>query len=245
MFITFLHQINKPTKQQVSFGSFFFLSKEFLLGITLSSTYRPGVFAFWAPTSSCAQDGGSRCHILAFWSPCFSKLFGLASLVPAAVHSHSLISGPGGGRRRSLETRIPQRPVSLQFLNIDQSEKLIKELCYFITLEEKRVLLPSLGDLYRRVGLTVVFVWGFPGGLVVKNPPASAENMGTILGPGKSHVLRSDWARALQLRSLCSKALELQLLSPLTAATEAWPPERLCSTRAATTVGSPCTATRE
>ena len=115
-----------------------------------------------------------------------------ASLVPAAVHSHSLISGPGGGRRRSLETRIPQRPVSLQFLNIDQSEKLIKELCYFITLEEKRVLLPSLGDLYRRVGLTVVFVWGFPGGLVVKNPPASAENLGTILGPGKSHVLRSN-----------------------------------------------------
>ena len=82
------------------------------------------------------------------------------SLVPAAVHSHSLISGPWGGRRRSLETRIPQRPVGLQFLNIDQSEKLIKELYYFITLEEKRVLPPSLRNLYRRVGLTIVFVWG-------------------------------------------------------------------------------------
>ena len=117
-----------------------------------------------------------------------------ASLVPVAMHSHSLISSPGRERRRrrSLETRIPQRPVSLQFLNIDQSEKLIKELYYFITLEEKRVLLPSLGDLYRRVGLTVVFVWGFPGGLVVRNPPTSAENTGTILGPGKSHVLRSN-----------------------------------------------------
>ena len=86
MFITFLHQINKPTKQQVSFGSFFFLSKEFLLGITLSSTYRPGVFAFWAPTSSCVQDGGSRCCILAFWSPCFSKLFGF-SLSSSCSHA--------------------------------------------------------------------------------------------------------------------------------------------------------------
>ena len=29
---------------------------------------------------------------------------------------------------------------------------------------------------------------GFPGGLVVKHPLASAEDMGSILGPGRSHV---------------------------------------------------------
>ena len=29
---------------------------------------------------------------------------------------------------------------------------------------------------------------GFPGGLVVKNPPANAGNTGSIPGPGRSHV---------------------------------------------------------
>ena len=29
----------------------------------------------------------------------------------------------------------------------------------------------------------------FPGGPVVKNPPASAEDTGSIPGPGRSHVL--------------------------------------------------------
>ena len=30
---------------------------------------------------------------------------------------------------------------------------------------------------------------GFPGGPVVKNPPANAGNMGSISGPGGSHML--------------------------------------------------------
>ena len=29
---------------------------------------------------------------------------------------------------------------------------------------------------------------GFPGGLVVKNPPANAEDMGSIPGSGRSHL---------------------------------------------------------
>ena len=32
--------------------------------------------------------------------------------------------------------------------------------------------------------------WGedFPGGIVVKNPPANAGDMGSIPGPGRSHM---------------------------------------------------------
>ena len=32
---------------------------------------------------------------------------------------------------------------------------------------------------------------GFPGGAVVKNPPASAGDTGSIPGPGRSHMLQS------------------------------------------------------
>ena len=34
-------------------------------------------------------------------------------------------------------------------------------------------------------------VLGFPGGAVVKNPPANAGDMGSIPGVGRSHVPRS------------------------------------------------------
>ena len=36
------------------------------------------------------------------------------------------------------------------------------------------------------------WVRDFPGGAVVKNPPANAGNMGSTPGPGRSHVLRSN-----------------------------------------------------
>ena len=32
----------------------------------------------------------------------------------------------------------------------------------------------------------------FPGGAVVKNPPANAGDTGSIPGPGRSHMLRSN-----------------------------------------------------
>ena len=32
----------------------------------------------------------------------------------------------------------------------------------------------------------------FPGGTVVKNPPANAGDTGLMPGPGKSHMLRSN-----------------------------------------------------
>ena len=33
---------------------------------------------------------------------------------------------------------------------------------------------------------------GFPGGAVVKNPPASAGDMGSSPGPGRSHMPQSN-----------------------------------------------------
>ena len=34
--------------------------------------------------------------------------------------------------------------------------------------------------------------WDFPGGVVVKNPPANAGDTGSIPGPGRSHMLWSN-----------------------------------------------------
>ena len=36
------------------------------------------------------------------------------------------------------------------------------------------------------------FFRDFPGGAVVKNPPANAGDMGSIPGPGRSHMLWSN-----------------------------------------------------
>ena len=61
---------------------------------------------------------------------------------------------------------------------------------------------------------------GFPGGTVVENPPANAGDTGSIPGPGRSHMPRSNYARVPQLLSLCSRAREPQLLSLHAATTE-------------------------
>ena len=51
---------------------------------------------------------------------------------------------------------------------------------------------------------------GFPGASVVKNPPADAGDTGLIPGPGRSRVPGSSTARAPQVRSLGSRARQLQ-----------------------------------
>ena len=68
----------------------------------------------------------------------------------------------------------------------------------------------------------------FPGGSVVKNPPANAGDMGSSPGPGRSHMLRSNEARVLQLLSLSSRARRPQLLSLRATTTEAHAP-RACA----------------
>ena len=72
--------------------------------------------------------------------------------------------------------------------------------------------------LLRNVGL------GFPGGTLVKNPPANAGDSGSSPGRGRSHMPWSTKARAPQLLSLSCRAHELQLLSPCATATEACVP---------------------
>ena len=95
-------------------------------------------------------------------------------------------------------------------------------------------------------------VGGFPGGAVVKNPPANAGDTGSSPGPGRSHMPQSNSARAPQLLSLRSTARALQLLSPRITTTE---PTRhnyqspcaqnLCSAaREATAMRSPHTVTK-
>ena len=53
---------------------------------------------------------------------------------------------------------------------------------------------------------------GFPGGAVVKNPPANARDTGSSPGPGGSHMLWSNLACAPQLLRLHSRACKPQLL---------------------------------
>ena len=53
-------------------------------------------------------------------------------------------------------------------------------------------------------------LWDFPGGTVGRNLPVDAEDKGSIPGPGRLHLLQSNYSRASSL----------QLLNPGAAATE-------------------------
>ena len=57
---------------------------------------------------------------------------------------------------------------------------------------------------------------GILGGSLVKNLPASTGHTGLIPDPGRFHMPQSLQAHAPQPLNLCSKARELQLLSPRT-----------------------------
>ena len=47
-------------------------------------------------------------------------------------------------------------------------------------------------DYQERQGTSKKCLWGFPGGPVVKNPPANAGDMGSSPGLGRSHMPRSN-----------------------------------------------------
>ena len=57
-------------------------------------------------------------------------------------------------------------------------------------------------------------IGGIPADSVVKNLPANAGDTGSAPDPGRPHVPQSSWAHAPQLRSLSTRAQELQLPSP-------------------------------
>ena len=48
-------------------------------------------------------------------------------------------------------------------------------------------LLPDING--KSVIIIIIIFSDFPGGTVVKNPPANAGDTGSIPGPGRSHVL--------------------------------------------------------
>ena len=50
----------------------------------------------------------------------------------------------------------------------------------------------------------------FPGGSVVKNPPARVRDMGSILGPARSRMLQGNLAHDPQLLSLGALEKSLQ-----------------------------------
>ena len=56
---------------------------------------------------------------------------------------------------------------------------------------------------------------GFSGDSLVKNLPANTGDMGSIPGPGRSHVPHSNYTHASQLLALCSRTQEPQLLKPV------------------------------
>ena len=64
----------------------------------------------------------------------------------------------------------------------------------------------------------------FSGGPGVKNPPASAGDMSSIPGPGRSHMLWSNLAHVPQLLSPCSTIREATTTRGLCTATREWPP---------------------
>ena len=64
----------------------------------------------------------------------------------------------------------------------------------------------------------------FPGGPVVNSPPARAENMGLISGPGRFHMPWGSRACVPQLLGLFCRAHEPQLLNLYSATTEACVP---------------------
>ena len=65
----------------------------------------------------------------------------------------------------------------------------------------------------------------FPGGTVVKNPPANVGDTGSSPGPGRFHMPQSKEACVPQLLSLHSRAHEPQLLSPRATTAEACTPK--------------------
>ena len=60
-----------------------------------------------------------------------------------------------------------------------------------ITLKTVQLSLPG-GIVTCELDLKKMSNWDFPRSAVVKNPPANAGNMGSIPGPGRSHMLWSN-----------------------------------------------------
>ena len=67
------------------------------------------------------------------------------------------------------------------FFSLNVLEVLVSRLCW----PQKAVWRLLFSE---RIGVTL----GFPGGAVVKNPPANAGDTGSSPGPGRTHMPRSN-----------------------------------------------------
>ena len=63
---------------------------------------------------------------------------------------------------------------------------------YCLKFESKSLLLNSVMVFLSFLSADKVHYWGFPGGAVVKNPPANAQDTGSSPGPGRSHIPQSN-----------------------------------------------------
>ena len=69
--------------------------------------------------------------------------------------------------------------------------------------------------MYQDIGNFFFFFEGFPGGPVVKNPPAVAGDTGLIPGPGRTLMLQGNQAGVPQLSSPHCEACAPQQEKPL------------------------------
>ena len=114
-------------------------------------------------------------------------------------------------------------------MNEIETKKIIKKInesksLFFEKIHSIDKPLAGLIKKKKESGLKSIKLVGFPGGSVVKNPPANAGDTGSIPAPERSHVWWSNWVRVPQVLSLCSRAGDLQLLSSRTTDTEASTP---------------------
>ena len=93
---------------------------------------------------------------------------------------------------------------------------------YKLTIEIPYIKCP---DPWNDAGLCTFknLTYGFPGGSVVENLPANAGDTGSSPGLGRSHMPRSNWARAPQLLSLCSATREAAIVRGLRTAMKSGP----------------------
>ena len=105
----------------------------------------------------------------------------------------------------------------------------IYKLWYLRTMEYYSVLKRKELSSHEKTWKNLkIILLDFPGGAVVKNPPANAGDTSSSLGLGGSHMPRINWARAPQLLSLRSGAHKPQVLSPHATTAEARVP-RACA----------------